>query len=167
MSAPFLGVSALCQHHLCIVSSMSAQCQHIVSTSCRVSVRCQYSLSATFKRMYGVSAVSVTSRWDIHSVSTASVAQCGRLMYRCVPVGLLHCTTHMCLSCCRLVREVAQDFKEDLRFQSEAILALQHASEAYLVGLFEDTNLCAIHAKRVTILPKDIQLARRIRGERY
>ena len=39
-------------------------------------------------------------------------------------------------------------------------------SEAYLVGLFEDTNLCAIHAKRVTIMPKDIQLARRIRGER-
>lgn len=47
-----------------------------------------------------------------------------------------------------------------------AILALQEASEAYLVSLFEDTNLCAIHAKRVTIMPKDIQLARRIRGER-
>ena len=66
----------------------------------------------------------------------------------------------------RLVREIAQDFKADLRFQSSAILALQEASEAYLVGLFEDTNLCAIHAKRVTIMPKDIQLARRIRGER-
>ena len=46
------------------------------------------------------------------------------------------------------------------------IYLLQEASEAYLVGLFEDTNLCAIHAKRVTIMPKDIQLARRIRGER-
>ena len=66
----------------------------------------------------------------------------------------------------RLVREIAQDFKTDLRFQSTAILALQEAAEAYLVGLFEDTNLCAIHAKRVTIMPKDIQLARRIRGER-
>jgi len=66
----------------------------------------------------------------------------------------------------RLVREIAQDFKNDLRFQSTAVLALQEASEAYLVGLFEDTNLCAIHAKRVTIMPKDIQLARRIRGER-
>ena len=66
----------------------------------------------------------------------------------------------------RLVREIAQDFKSDLRFQSSAIMALQEASEAYLVGLFEDTNLCAIHAKRVTIFPKDIQLARRIRGER-
>ncbi|GFY86095.1 histone superfamily protein [Actinidia rufa] len=65
----------------------------------------------------------------------------------------------------RLVREIAQDFKTDLRFQSHAVLALQEAAEAYLVGLFEDTNLCAIHAKRVTIMPKDIQLARRIRGE--
>ncbi|ELT87492.1 hypothetical protein CAPTEDRAFT_5792 [Capitella teleta] len=60
----------------------------------------------------------------------------------------------------RLVREIAQDFKTDLRFQSSAVMALQEASEAYLVGLFEDTNLCAIHAKRVTIMPKDIQLAR-------
>ena len=66
----------------------------------------------------------------------------------------------------RLVREIAQDFKQDLRFQSSAVMALQEAAEAYLVGLFEDTNLCAIHAKRVTIMPKDIQLARRIRGER-
>ena len=60
----------------------------------------------------------------------------------------------------RLVWEIAQDFK-----QGAAMGALQEASEACLVGLFEDTNLCAIHAKRVTIMPKDIQLARRIRGE--
>merc|ERR1719506_1568609 len=66
----------------------------------------------------------------------------------------------------RLVREIANDFKNDLRFQSSAVLALQEAAEAYMVGLFEDTNLCAIHAKRVTIMPKDMQLARRIRGER-
>ena len=66
----------------------------------------------------------------------------------------------------RLVREITQDFKTDLRFQSVAILCLQEAAEAYLVGLFEDTNLCAIHAKRVTIMPKDIQLDRQIRGER-
>jgi histone H3 len=64
----------------------------------------------------------------------------------------------------RLVREVAQDYKCDLRFQSTALMALQEAAEAYLVGLMEDTNLCAIHAKRVTIMPKDMQLARRIRG---
>ena len=56
----------------------------------------------------------------------------------------------------RLVREIAQDFKTDLRFQSAAILCLQEAAEAYLVGLFEDTNLCAIHARRVTITPKDL-----------
>ena len=66
----------------------------------------------------------------------------------------------------RLVREIAQDFRQLLRFQSSAVLAIQESSEAYLVGLAEDTNLCAIHAKRVTIMPKDIQLARRIRGER-
>ena len=66
----------------------------------------------------------------------------------------------------RLVREIAQDFHSDLRFQSSAILATQEASEAYLVGLMEDTNLCAIHAKRVTVMPKDIQITRRIRGER-
>lgn len=65
----------------------------------------------------------------------------------------------------RLVRDLACDYKSDLRFQSTAILALQEASEAYLVGLFEDTNLCAIHAKRVTIMPKDMQLCKRIRGE--
>jgi histone H3 len=69
----------------------------------------------------------------------------------------------------RLVRELAQDVRvsgDPIRFQSVALLALQEAAEAYLVGLFEDTNLCAIHAKRVTVMPKDMQLARRIRGER-
>merc|ERR1711874_642007 len=65
----------------------------------------------------------------------------------------------------RLVREIAQNFCTELRFQSAALEALQEASEAYLVGLFEDTNFCAIHAKRVTIISRDIQLARRIRGE--
>ena len=59
----------------------------------------------------------------------------------------------------RLVREIAQDFKTDLHFQRQAIAALQEAAEAYLIGLFEDTNLCCIHAKRVTIAPKDLQLA--------
>ena len=67
----------------------------------------------------------------------------------------------------RLVRGIASRIKTDLRFQSSALGALQEAAEAYLVGLFEDTNLAAIHAKRVTIMPKDMQLARRIRGERY
>jgi histone H3 len=62
----------------------------------------------------------------------------------------------------RLVRELALGYKNDLRFQSTAILALQEASEIYLTELFADTNLCAIHAKRVTIMPKDMQLARRV-----
>ncbi|GAX86066.1 hypothetical protein CEUSTIGMA_g13480.t1 [Chlamydomonas eustigma] len=66
----------------------------------------------------------------------------------------------------RLVREIGDIYKSDIRWCSSAVLALQEAAEAYLVGLFEDTNLCAIHAKRVTICPRDIQLARRIRGER-
>ena len=66
----------------------------------------------------------------------------------------------------RLVREIAQDFKTDLRFQSAAIMALQEASEAFLVGLFEDANLAAIHAKRVTIMPKDLKLIYRI-WQRY
>ena len=59
------------------------------------------------------------------------------------------------------MREITQDFKTDLRFQAAAIGALQEAAEAYLVGLFEDTNLCAIHARTVTIMPKDLKLARR------
>ncbi|KAI0860988.1 hypothetical protein FHL15_006601 [Xylaria flabelliformis] len=67
----------------------------------------------------------------------------------------------------RLVREIALNLRprdEGMRWQSQAIAALQEAAEAFLVHLFEDTNLCAIHAKRVTIMQKDIQLARRIRG---
>lgn len=67
----------------------------------------------------------------------------------------------------RLVREVATVVsRHDHRWQAEAIEALQEASESYLIGLLEDANLCAIHAKRVTIMTKDIQLARRIRGPR-
>jgi histone H3 len=67
----------------------------------------------------------------------------------------------------RLVKNIAHDIKSETRFQSSAVLALQEASEAYLVGLFEDTNMCAVHANRVTIMEKDILLARRIRGERF
>ena len=67
----------------------------------------------------------------------------------------------------RIVRELALEFTVDgIRFQSHALLALQEASEAYLIALFEDCNLCAIHAKRVTIMARDSKLARRIRGGR-
>ncbi len=67
----------------------------------------------------------------------------------------------------RLVREIGQENVRNFpaRFASNAILALQEASEAYLVGLMEDSNLCAIHSRRVTIMPKDIQLARKIRAK--
>jgi len=65
----------------------------------------------------------------------------------------------------RLVREVAQKFHPDLRFQSSAIAALQEAAEAYMVGIFADANLCAIHGRRVTIMQKDMQLTRRLRAE--
>jgi len=70
------------------------------------------------------------------------------------------------LAFARVVRETAQDHKPDLRFQSSAIAALHEAAEAYLTALFDDANLCAMHARRVTVMPKDMQLARRIRGER-
>ena len=66
----------------------------------------------------------------------------------------------------RLVRTIVEDMDHQLRFQSQALVAIQEATEAYIVALFEDTNLCAIHAKRMTILKKDMQLARRIRGDR-
>ena len=65
----------------------------------------------------------------------------------------------------RIVRQLATAQNGEVRFQSSALSALQEATEAYLVGLFEDTNLCAIHARRVTIMVKDMKLARRIRGE--
>lgn len=67
----------------------------------------------------------------------------------------------------RLVRELTAAHKDGLRFQSSAVLAIQEATESYVVSLLADTNLCAIHTKRVTIMPRDIHLARRLRGERF
>ena len=65
----------------------------------------------------------------------------------------------------RIVREIACEIKEDIRFQIGAVNALQEAAEGYLVELFQDSNLYAIHARRVTVMPKDIQIAKRIRGD--
>ena len=65
----------------------------------------------------------------------------------------------------RLVRQIATDLDNQKRFQATAIQAIQEAAEAFLVGLLEEANLCAIHAKRVTLMPKDIQLAKKIRGD--
>ena len=66
----------------------------------------------------------------------------------------------------RIVKDITQGFKADVRYRSSALEALQHAVEAFLVSIFEDANLCAIHARRVTIMVKDMILARRIRGEK-
>ena len=67
----------------------------------------------------------------------------------------------------RLVREICSGIDNELRFQSQALVALQEAAEAYVTGLFEDTNLCCIHANRLTVMKKDMDLARRIRGDKY
>ena len=66
----------------------------------------------------------------------------------------------------RIIRDITQCIKSDIRYRSSALEALQHAAEAFLVSLFEDSNLCAIHARRVTIMVKDMILARRIRGDK-
>lgn len=66
----------------------------------------------------------------------------------------------------RLVKEITAVINGNIRYQSSAIRALQEATEAYMTGVFEATTLCAIHARRTTIMVKDMQLARRIRGEK-
>ena len=66
----------------------------------------------------------------------------------------------------RLVKEIAGQHDRDLRFSAQGLLALQESAESFMTGLFEDSYMCTIHAKRVTLMPKDVQLARRIRGER-
>lgn len=65
----------------------------------------------------------------------------------------------------RLLRETISDLNKECRVQKSAALAMQEASEAFAIGVLEDSNLCAIHARRVTVMPRDIQLARRIRGD--
>ena len=67
----------------------------------------------------------------------------------------------------RLVRETAEKHKTGLRFAASALAALQESTEAYVISLLADANLCALHAKRVTAMPSDLQLARRLRGERF
>ncbi|KAI5189199.1 histone H3 [Nematocida minor] len=64
----------------------------------------------------------------------------------------------------RLVREVASEYKADVRFQSSSILAIQESLENYLTGLFEDSNRCAIHAKRVTLMARDLHLVNKIKS---
>jgi len=66
----------------------------------------------------------------------------------------------------RLVRDIAQQLRPDVRMQPEALQAMQHSLEHYIVSVFEDSNLSSLHAKRVTVMAKDVQLAQRLRGER-
>ncbi|KAJ1355246.1 centromeric DNA-binding histone H3-like protein cse4 [Parelaphostrongylus tenuis] len=71
----------------------------------------------------------------------------------------------------RVVRDVAREvlrkrnINGEFTWQANALLALQEATEVYLACLFDDTNLAAIHARRITIMPRDMQLVRRLRGE--
>ena len=111
----------------------------------------------------------------------------GTYIYCCFDTNWFECQIAMFCSAkkpfARLVREITsdvmpEDVKKNLkqkagstdppeiRFQGSALIALQEATEAYLVRLLEDANLTAIHAKRVTVMPKDLQLARKIRGKR-
>lgn len=66
----------------------------------------------------------------------------------------------------RILKQIAKEHNDEMRWNSQAVQALQEAAEAYIVGVFEDTSLCAVHAKRQTILKKDMDLARRLRGDR-
>ena len=84
-------------------------------------------------------------------------------------IRTLQKTTHLLLRktpFCRLAREICVQFTRgvDFNWQAQALLALQEAAEAFLVHLFEDAYLLSLHAGRVTLFPKDVQLARRIRG---
>ena len=92
----------------------------------------------------------------LHSQSLALVRKMQRSAERVIPFKPL----------ARLCMEIGQDFKADLYFSPVAINLLGELLETYLVGLLEDSNLNAIHGERIDVEPKDIQLARRIRGER-
>ncbi|KAK0519534.1 histone H3.1 [Tilletia horrida] len=118
--------------------------------------RQQVASKAALKNPHGVGGVKKPHRYKPGTVALREIRRYQKsteLLIRKLPFQ-------------RLVREIAQDYRRDVRFQSSAINALQEATEAYLVSFFEDVNLAAIHAKRVTIMPKDVALARRIRGER-
>ena len=125
----------------------------------------------TARKSTGPRPLNVQRQTDNDTQPTSSLVPSGRRPYRPSSLALQQIrryqkSTNLLIKrhpFQRLVRDRA--IKYHKKFQIAALSALQEASEAYLVGLFEDTNLCTIHAKRVTIMPKDVQLARRIRGE--
>ncbi|XP_049291325.1 histone H3.3C-like [Anopheles funestus] len=140
---------AIClKPHAVCFKSRAITCGSVPLRLNRVPLRSNLTARAPRKQLGAPSTGGVKKPHRSGTVALREIREIGKLPFQC------------------LMGEIAQDFRTDLRFQSAAIGALQEASEAYLVGLFEDTNLCAINAKRVTIMPKDIQLARRIRGER-
>ena len=118
--------------------------------------RVQLATKAARKSAPATGGVKKPHRYRPGTVALREIRKYQKSTDRLIPNGQLQ----------RFVREIAQFYHPDLRFQSAALGALHEAAEAYLVGIFEDTNLCAIHAKRVTIMPKDMALARRIRGDR-
>ena len=112
--------------------------------------------AAKAKKAAGASGVKKSFRWRPGTVALREVRRYQKsteLLLRKAPFQ-------------RLVRELAENHKKGLRFQSSAVQALQEATEAYTISLLSDTNLCAIHTRRVTIMPRDVELARRLRGER-
>lgn len=116
----------------------------------------QTSKSKIAKKPAGATGAKHTRRWRPGTVALREIRKFQKgteLLIRKAPFQ-------------RLVRELATSQKEGLRFQSSAVLAIQEAAESYMISLLADTNLCAIHAQRVTIMPRDIKLARRLRGER-
>ena len=157
----------ICRSRLVAAAFPSPPCEHLVANMARTKVTAQKSAGgkaargdlvakAARKAAPAVGTMKKTTRYRPGVLALREIRKYQKsteLLIRKLPFQ-------------RLVKEIAQEVKSDLKFQTQAILALQEAAEAYLVGLFEDTNLCAIHAKRVTIMPKDIQLARRLRGER-
>jgi histone H3 len=108
------------------------------------------------KKSAGASGVKKSFRWRPGTVALRDIRKLQRstdLLLRKAPFQ-------------RLVRDCAESHKKGLRFAASSLAALQEATESYAVSLLSDTNLCAIHTRRVTIMPRDIELARRLRGER-
>ena len=134
------------------VATKSGRATHPKTSGKKVQVGSQPRPGSTAGIVYGVKR---QHRWRPGTVALREIRRYQRsteLLIRKAPF-------------CRLVKEIAQDFKA-VSFQATAVLALQEAAESHLVAVFEDANHCALHAKRVTIRPCDIQLARRLRGER-
>jgi histone H3 len=112
--------------------------------------------SKTGKKSAGTAGVKKAFRWKPGTVALRQVKKLQKsteLLIAKAPFS-------------RLVREIAESHKAGLRFQSSAVAAIQEATEAFVISLLSDANLTALHANRVTALPRDLQLVRRLRGER-